>query len=124
MSGWGYKENGGMADVLQYALVHFTQNRSTCVEGYRNLPKMKNITDNMLCAGGIEADSCSGDSGGPLSCFKRYPPINPDNLYLCGIVSFGVGCKSGRPGIYTDVSKYYKWIKDHMAIADRQLWGK
>jgi secreted trypsin-like serine protease len=64
-----------------------------------------------ICAGYIpkkgEAgkDSCTGDSGGPLSRFTGGKRV------LVGIVSLGVGCAiRGLPGIYTRVSAYDKWI--------------
>lgn len=40
-------------------------------------------------------DSCQGDSGGPLQSIRTLS--NPGKVV--GIVSFGVGCGSGQPGI-------------------------
>jgi len=65
-----------------------------------------------LCALGarvaseLNADSCMGDSGGPLFCRVE------NELQLTGIVSFG-GAKCGdpdRPGVYTRASFYENWI--------------
>ena len=100
------------------------RNRSACQKTYANLTEKLVITDNMLCAGGIGADSCQGDSGGPLCCLKWNVRSNPNDVYQCGIVSFGVGCKTGFPGIYTDVSKYYGWIKKHMHTWPEQRHSK
>ncbi|KAE8578188.1 hypothetical protein XENTR_v10023384, partial [Xenopus tropicalis] len=66
-----------------------------------------NLTDTMLCAGYAKGgrDSCNGDVGGPLVCPKD------GRWYLAGVVSGGDGCgKPNRPGIYTRVSSYIKWI--------------
>jgi secreted trypsin-like serine protease len=77
------------------------------------LPGLKSVSDAnyAICAGYIPKpgeegkDSCTGDSGGPLSRFTGGKRV------LVGIVSVGVGCAiRGKPGIYTRVSAYDKWI--------------
>jgi secreted trypsin-like serine protease len=37
-----------------------------------------------------------------------------DNKYLFGIISYGNGCASTYPGIYTRVDKYLDWIEKEM----------
>lgn len=67
------------------------------------------VTDNMVCAGGKDADACSGDSGGGLVVNYK------DQAYLEGIVSWGEGCGDPKkPGVYTRVPSYRKWIRTHM----------
>ena len=65
----------------------------------------------MVCAGGARK-SCKGDSGGPLTC-SRDLTNGQQELYLCGIVSWGVTeCyNENYPSVYTDVTKYEKWIR-------------
>ena len=48
----------------------------------------------MICAGGVR-DACKGDSGGPLTCLKKFKN-GEQHRYLCGIVSWGVGCANVR----------------------------
>lgn len=48
-------------------------------------------------------DSCQGDSGGPLQAFLN---ANAAISTIVGIVSFGSGCGSELPGVYTRVAFY------------------
>ncbi|KAK9400420.1 urokinase-type plasminogen activator [Crotalus adamanteus] len=69
------------------------------------------VNENMLCASDSawKSDSCSGDSGGPLTCMYG------GRMLLYGIVSWGDGCaKEGKPGVYTRVSRYIPWIESNM----------
>ncbi|KAK1876246.1 Coagulation factor X [Dissostichus eleginoides] len=75
------------------------------------------ISTNMFCAGydTIAKDSCQGDSGGPH--VTRYG----NTYFITGIVSWGEGCaRKGKYGVYTQVSKYIRWIN----IAMEQLMPK
>ena len=61
-------------------------------------------TGTTLCAGRREggADTCSGDSGGPL---------RDAGGLVVGVTSWGVGCgRPGLPGVYTRVSAFASWI--------------
>jgi trypsin len=55
--------------------------------------------ETMLCAGEKGADSCGGDSGGPLFATSAGTRIQ------MGVVSFGIGCaKQHFPGVYAEVN--------------------
>ena len=110
MSGWGTTANETTAQVLQHVMTGFSPNRTDCMLKYANLQKKPvNITDNMICGGGILRDSCQGDSGGPLTCFKWNKDKHPEERFLCGIVSFGV-----------EWEKYY--IKNCVSMLRRTLY--
>lgn len=79
----------------------------------RDLPAFRNgIDKSQYCA--IDPigtkDSCQGDSGGPLQTVQTYS--NPTKVV--GIVSFGVACGHGLPGIYTRVAHYIDWIGSYV----------
>ncbi|XP_044057499.1 coagulation factor IX [Siniperca chuatsi] len=73
------------------------------------------ITDNMFCAGYLEAsiDACSGDSGGPFVVNYR------GTWFLTGVVSWGEKCaEKGKYGVYTRLGNFLNWIRDTMNRPD------
>lgn len=67
----------------------------------------RGVQPEQLCARGSNgiADTCLGDSGGPLQTLDR-----PMGLYsIVGITSFGQLC--GGVGVYIRVSAYVDWIE-------------
>lgn len=113
VTGWGLTSTDsdaqGSNELMEVTVP--LRNRQECKANYKNTDGT-DITDNMICAGGIfkATDSCSGDSGGPL--FVR--DNQADGFQLLGIVSFGSskGCANkDHPGVYTRVSRYHDWIK-------------
>merc|ERR1712179_64966 len=77
--------------------------------------KLQTIADTNICAGRGKADSCMGDSGGPLN-FRSNQGRNAGHVFVVGIVSFGpINCGSStKPGVYTNVAKYEQWIKSNL----------
>ncbi len=65
------------------------------------------ITPRMICAGSASppADSCYGDSGGPLLVDRDSPARPPEDYMLIGLVDFGAGCaQQGYAGVYTRIA--------------------
>ncbi|XP_066468941.1 transmembrane protease serine 9-like [Tiliqua scincoides] len=106
ITGWGRRKEGGSAtNTLQEAQVDLIPTDICKREDWYG----ESIKSNMFCAGyeGGGVDSCQGDSGGPLMCY--FPDVS--KYYLIGVTSFGIGCgRPKRPGIYTRVPLYRKWI--------------
>ena len=65
--------------------------------------------------GPMYEDACRGDSGGPLTC-----NIN-GSMAAVGIVSFGRGCGTGTPGVYTRICHFKDWIMETMGIRSCQV---
>ncbi|XP_050430561.1 trypsin-1-like [Adelges cooleyi] len=114
VTGWGrVSESGAFAHILQKVQVPLLP-VDTCLQKYKEAGYGSYVNKCVICGGGStlqEADSCQGDSGGPLSC------LAPDNrFYLCGIVSWGLGCARPKyPGVYTAVSCYTDWIEQTLS---------
>lgn len=64
------------------------------------------IDETQLCAHDIinRSDACQGDSGSSLQV-KHF-----DDFHIVGVTSFGVGCGSDIPAVYTRVSRFVHWI--------------
>ncbi|KAM3940618.1 granzyme A-like [Leptodactylus fuscus] len=105
VAGWGVTDirNQVPSDVLREANLTIVD-RAKCQKLYGSKAI---ITSTMMCAGPLKKrkdDTCSGDSGGPMICDKKY----------AGIVSFGpTKCgKAKEPGVYTRLTdNYLKWIR-------------
>ncbi|KAK8400271.1 hypothetical protein O3P69_003165 [Scylla paramamosain] len=102
--GWGDTiENGTQPDVLMEVQVPIID-QASCASNVNGL------TDNMICAGLDEGgkDSCSGDSGGPLSV------VEDGRHVLVGVTSFGLGCAQPmNPGVYARVTEFLTWISEN-----------
>merc|ERR1712130_113747 len=102
-AGWGDTGNG-FASVTQKADMIVVSD-ATCRISYGE----SSIADSMICAKGASGngypDLCQGDSGDPLMCGNQ----------LSGFNSWGYGCaEPGFPPVFTQVSYYVDWIKEHM----------
>ncbi|XP_037072237.1 venom protease-like [Pollicipes pollicipes] len=111
--GWGALNfEGPTASVLQEALVT-VQPVDECEATFKQAPQYSfrfpdGFAGRVLCAASRRGmDSCTGDSGGPLS-LKR-----PDGRYqVIGLVLEGIGCGSLLyPGLYTRVASYVDFIR-------------
>uniref|UniRef100_A0A0A1XE32 Serine protease snake n=1 Tax=Zeugodacus cucurbitae TaxID=28588 RepID=A0A0A1XE32_ZEUCU len=69
------------------------------------------LLDTHLCAKDLQfnRDTCQGDSGGPLVVNRIN--FNRPASFVIGVTSFGLGCATEAPGIYTNVAKYLDWIE-------------
>uniref|UniRef100_A0A336KBA9 CSON010536 protein n=1 Tax=Culicoides sonorensis TaxID=179676 RepID=A0A336KBA9_CULSO len=88
--GWGKTEFGTFSSNLLKVEIPIVS-ALRCKIAWRQY-----YTDTSLCAGRVNRDSCSGDSGGGLWL---------NDKILVGVVSFGSEvCGSRKPGVYTKIS--------------------
>ncbi|XP_017044825.1 serine protease snake [Drosophila ficusphila] len=107
-AGWGATSEGGLSSshLLKVSLERFEEQQ--CSERL----EQKIDVRTQLCAGSrnSSADTCYGDSGGPV--FVQHP------RYSClkeviGITSYGLVCGvRGLPSVYTKVHLYTDWIEN------------
>ncbi|XP_058800002.1 serine protease persephone-like [Phymastichus coffea] len=111
-TGWGvtnYNDDSPSLNLKKTRKLSLIDSQ-TCGEQYRASNRIPNgVDDSLLCIldeNPVDrSDVCQGDSGGPL--FLKSTVVSS----LLGIVSFGQGCASSVPGIYTSVYYYLDWIE-------------
>uniref|UniRef100_A0A2R8ZYZ4 Peptidase S1 domain-containing protein n=1 Tax=Pan paniscus TaxID=9597 RepID=A0A2R8ZYZ4_PANPA len=115
VTGWGLINPSGTPLPPPYNLREAQVtilNNTRCNYLFEQPSSRSMIRDSMFCAGAEDGsvDTCKGDSGGPLVCDK-------DGLwYQVGIVSWGMDCgQPNRPGVYTNISVYFHWIRRVMS---------
>ncbi|TMW52262.1 hypothetical protein DOY81_002665 [Sarcophaga bullata] len=84
-----------------------------CNAYYRKEEKLKQgIQLGHICAIDTQAkmDTCQGDSGGPLLMLEN--KFGYKVPYVVGLTSFGDGCATYKPGVYTRISYFIEWIED------------
>ncbi|XP_054718614.1 uncharacterized protein LOC129228011 [Uloborus diversus] len=124
VTGWGkdaYK-GGTFSNVMKEVVLQVTDNYK-CEEMLRKtrLGRFFQLHEGFLCAGGeYGLDSCKGDGGGPLVCYRK------DKSYaLAGIVSWGIDCgQPGVPGVYVKIQKYLDWISKTTGVPLDDYWPK
>lgn len=97
-AGWGDLLPGGPAAMAaQSGLI------SMYPDGLCQITVAGFDADSQLCGGRHTAsgwvDACRGDSGGPLVSLVN------GRRTLVGLVSWGRGCATGKPGVYTEIAR-------------------
>ncbi|MDM8551412.1 serine protease [Desulfobacterales bacterium HSG2] len=108
--GWGYT-NKTNPEKLQEVTLPVVSN-DTCNQAYLDTEEYYEdpVTENMICAGEPDKDSCVGDSGGPLL-------LQDEGTWKqIGLVSWGGDICGDKDlyGVYTRISKMADFINDHV----------
>ena len=108
-SGWGVTSEGAsvVPNTLQKVQLTTVQHTQCVNDMTGQCIRDPCVDETMMCASGEAKDTCQGDSGGPL--IMRVSPTSQQFVQV-GVVSWGIGCASGLPGIYTKVSHFVDWI--------------
>uniref|UniRef100_A0A7S3LMN8 Peptidase S1 domain-containing protein n=1 Tax=Aplanochytrium stocchinoi TaxID=215587 RepID=A0A7S3LMN8_9STRA len=72
-----------------------------------------------MCAFAENRDACFGDSGGPL--IIKGSSADGTNDIQVGLVSFGIGCGTRFPGVYTRISRQFDFIKETLQVFNVSL---
>lgn len=81
-------------------------------------PSMKIITSRVLCAmPAFGGSTCSGDSGGPLACYKK-----GIGFTIAGIVSFGTCSVHEMPIGFTRITSVLSWIEALTIGTSKQVY--
>lgn len=90
---------------IEQTVVH----NSVCAAKYGPLPY-----NNMCVSTPDNKSPCKGDAGGPL-VMDSNSVLGP---MLLGVLSAGSQeCERGFPVIYTRITSYLDWIRDHSGVA-------
>ncbi|CAD6993515.1 unnamed protein product [Ceratitis capitata] len=110
--GYGHTVFGGLPSEQLLKAYLLTIETPQCQFHYNDEEAIPNgLRDTHLCAKDLQfkRDTCQGDSGGPL-IIKNDGLYKPES-YVIGVTSFGNGCATDAPGVYTNVAKYLDWIE-------------
>lgn len=110
--GWGATSlaSEGSLNLKKAAGISFVD-INECDVKYQNYKAklQRGIENKMICAIDTNrtraADSCWGDSGGPLLLFTG------SSYLLAGTTAFGQACGSSIPSVYMSVYEYIDWIE-------------
>ena len=99
--GFGRTRGAGVSAILLKASVTVWELQD-CARAYADPTVADRINGTVICAISGDADSCTGDSGGPLMLGGK----------LIGVVSWGSkSCNDPtKPGVYTSVAAFLPWI--------------
>ncbi|XP_004524624.2 serine protease snake-like [Ceratitis capitata] len=107
--GYGNTQFAGLSSsVLMKTNLTIVSNRE-CTQYYET----DGIIYSQICASDPVrlSDTCQGDSGGPLILYRNLTEYHYEVPYVVGLTSFGIGCGTGTPGVYTRVASYIDWIE-------------
>ncbi|XP_017125720.1 serine protease grass-like [Drosophila elegans] len=103
VTGWGKTDGDGNGSRILQTATLSNINLKKCIDYFG----MEDLDESQICAGSSTADTCTGDSGAPLTAELIYGKI--PRVFQFGIASFGAISCDGT-SVYTNVTHYINWI--------------
>ncbi|XP_052059242.1 chymotrypsin-like serine proteinase [Mytilus californianus] len=110
LSGWGRLSGSGSSpDNLKDVQMTIISN-SECSTRWASVTGAA-INDGNICILQSGKSACSGDSGGPMTCYSGNTP------YLAGATSWGIStCSGDFPSVYARLTSFRSWISSYVSI--------
>lgn len=116
VAGWGKDKDNGSFQFIQHKVDVPLVERNNCSATLRQALSRKTnrnsnfvLDESELCAGAeVGKDACTGDGGSPLVCQAQ-----SGRWTVVGLVTWGVGCASDIPGVYTRISHFRDFINNN-----------
>jgi len=114
VAGWGKNEFDGSFQFIQHKVDVPIVDDYKCNAALKRALNRKSagvgdrfqLHDSEVCAGTETGkDACTGDGGSPLVCQAQ-----SGRWTVVGLVSWGIGCATDIPGVYTKLSYFKNWI--------------
>ncbi|XP_052074215.1 chymotrypsin-like serine proteinase [Mytilus californianus] len=110
LSGWGRLSGSGSSpNTLQDVQMTVISN-SECTTRWSSVSGAT-INSGHICIHETGKSACSGDSGGPMTCYSGNTP------YLAGATSWGIStCSGSFPSVYARLTSFRSWISTYVSI--------
>jgi len=114
VAGWGKNEYDGSFQFIQHKVDVPIVDDYKCNSALKRALNRKEqgvgdrfqLHQSEVCAGTETGkDACTGDGGSPLVCQAQ-----SGRWTVVGLVSWGIGCATDIPGVYTKISHFKSWI--------------
>merc|ERR1712014_29016 len=114
VAGWGKNEYDGSFQFIQHKVDVPIVDDYKCNSALKRALNRKEqgvgdrfqLHQSEICAGTETGkDACTGDGGSPLVCQAQ-----SGRWTVVGLVSWGIGCATDIPGVYTKISHFKSWI--------------
>ncbi|XP_067005298.2 venom serine protease [Anabrus simplex] len=99
--GWGSTRYGAATSNVLMGTDLIVISPAECTSAYGDT-----VTTKQICTFNQGKDACQSDSGGPV----LWQDKETGRVYLAGVISYGIGCATSRPGVNTRVTSYLDWI--------------